>query len=55
VSEALGRRATHELTTLAAALESVALAAELSLSIRVGEEPPIYSRPALMRAIAATG
>jgi len=25
------------------------------LSIRVGEEPPIYSRPALMRTIAATG
>lgn len=55
VSEALGRRATHELSTLAAALESVAQAAELSLSIRIGEEPPIYSRPAPLRETAATG
>jgi hypothetical protein len=32
VSEALGRRATHELTMLAAALEPVVIASELSLS-----------------------
>lgn len=55
VSEALGRRATHELTALAAALESVALASDLSLSVRVGEETPVYSRPAPSRPIAATG
>jgi hypothetical protein len=46
VSEALGRRAMHELTTLAAALEPVALASELSLCVRIGEEAPVYSRPA---------
>ncbi len=55
VSEALGRRATHELTALAAALESVALASDLSLSVRVGEDTPVYSRPAPSRPIAATG
>jgi len=55
VSEALGRRATHELSTLAAAVESVARAAELSLSIRIGDEAPIYSRPVLMREIAKAG
>jgi hypothetical protein len=55
VSEALGRRATHELTMLAAALEPVVLASELSLSVRVGEDPPVFSRPALRRSVAATG
>ncbi len=55
MSEALGRRATHELNALAAALEPVALASELSLSIRVGEEPPVFSRPAPPRTLAETG
>lgn len=49
VSEALGRRATHELTSLAAALEPVAVASDLALSVRIGEEPPVYSRPAPSR------
>jgi sirohydrochlorin ferrochelatase len=53
VSEALGRRATHELTTLAAALEPVVLASELSLSVRIGEEAPVYSRPAPSRPAAS--
>ncbi|HEV8547408.1 MAG TPA: hypothetical protein VGQ57_00245 [Polyangiaceae bacterium] len=53
-SEALGRRATHELTALAAALEPVALASELTLAVRVGEDAPVFSRPALS-SVAATG
>jgi len=54
-SEALGRRATHELAALAAALEPVALANELSLSVRVGEEPPVYSRPPALGSMARAG
>jgi hypothetical protein len=45
VSEALGRRATHGITTLAAALEPVARATDIVLAVRIGEEAPVYSRP----------
>ena len=55
VSEALGRRATYELTMLAAALEPVAIVSDLSLCVRVGETPPVFSRPVLARPVAATG
>lgn len=55
VSEAMGRRATHDLTTLAAALEPTAVASDLVLAVRVGEDPPVFSRPAGPRSVAATG
>src|SRR5262249_42395276 len=45
VSEALGRRAMHSLTTLAASLEPMARATDIVLSVRIGEEPPVFSRP----------
>jgi hypothetical protein len=54
-SEAVGRRATHDLTMLAAALEPVALVSELSLCVRIGEEAPLFSRPTLSRAVAKAG
>jgi len=54
VSEAHGRRATHELALLAAALEPVTLASELALCVRVGEAEPVWSRPLISRPIAAT-
>ena len=44
VSEALGRRAMHGVTALAAALEPTARATEVVLAVRLGEEPPVYSR-----------
>jgi sirohydrochlorin ferrochelatase len=53
-SEAHGRRATHELTALAAALEPMALASDLSLAVRIGAEAPIYSRPVSSRPVLAT-
>jgi hypothetical protein len=51
VSDALGRRATHSLTALAAALEPMSRACDMQLAVRVGERAPIYSRPlpALLR------
>jgi hypothetical protein len=55
LSEAHGRRATHELTMLAAALEPVAIVSELSLCVRVGETEPVFSRPVRSRALAAAG
>lgn len=55
VGDSAGRRATHELTMLAAALEPVTLASDLSLCVRVGEDAPVFSRPAPGRSIAATG
>jgi hypothetical protein len=45
VSEALGRRAMHSLTSLAGALEPMARATDIVLAVRVGEEAPVYSRP----------
>ena len=53
--EALGRRATAELTSLAAALEPMARASDLVLSVRIGEDPPVFSRPGPARTFAATG
>ncbi|HEX6767267.1 MAG TPA: hypothetical protein VF103_17335, partial [Polyangiaceae bacterium] len=44
VSEALGRRAMHAITGLAAALEPTARATEVVLAVRLGEEPPVYGR-----------
>jgi hypothetical protein len=55
VSEAHGRRATHELTSLAAALEPMARAADLVLAVRIGEEAPVFSRPLATRNLSATG
>jgi hypothetical protein len=52
VSDAHGRRALHDLTALAAALEPVTLACNLSLSVRVGEAEPVFSRPAPSRVAA---
>jgi hypothetical protein len=54
-SETYGRRATHELTSLAAALEPVTLISELSLCVRVGETAPVFSRPPAPRTLAASG
>jgi len=54
VSEALGRRASHAVTLLAAALEPVVRAGDLVLAVRVGEAPPVYSRPR-ERVLCATG
>ena len=45
VAEALGRRTRHGLTALAASLEPAARASDIVLAVRVGEEPPVYSRP----------
>ena|SRR5688572_4111892 len=45
VSEALGRRAMHAVTGLAASLEPMARATDVVLAVRLGEEPPVYSRP----------
>jgi hypothetical protein len=55
VSEALGRRASHTLTTLAASLEPMARATDVVLAVRVGDEPPVYSRPLPPRPVFATG
>lgn len=55
VSEALGRRATHDLTALAALLEPTAIASDLVLAVRVGDDPPVFSRPGAPRTVAATG
>jgi hypothetical protein len=55
VGEALGRRATHDLTALAAQLEPTAVASDLVLAVRVGDDPPVFSRPAGPRSVAATG
>ena len=55
VSEALGRRATHTLTTLAASLEPMARATDVVLAVRIGDEPPVYSRPLPPRPVFATG
>src|SRR5262245_61726434 len=45
VSEALGRRASHALTALASSLEPMARATDVVLAVRIGDEPPVYSRP----------
>ncbi len=55
VSDSLGRRATHSLTTLAAALEPTARACDMVLSVRVGEGEPVYSRPPRSRPLAQVG
>jgi hypothetical protein len=55
VSEALGRRATHDLTSLAAQLEPTVVASDLVLAVRIGDDPPVFSRPAGPRRVAATG
>jgi hypothetical protein len=55
VSEALGRRATHDLTMLAGQLEPTAVASDLVLAVRIGDDPPVFSRPAAPRGVAATG
>jgi hypothetical protein len=54
VSEALGRRASHDLTALAALLEPTVVASDLVLAVRVGDEPPVFSRPGAARSVAAT-
>jgi hypothetical protein len=51
VGESHGRRALHDLTALAAALEPMARACDIVLAVRIGEDPPVFSRP-LLRAIA---
>ena len=55
MSEALGRRALHGLSQLASSLEPTARAADIVLAMRVGEEPPVYSRPLPPRPMVATG
>jgi hypothetical protein len=54
-SEAHGRRATHELTLLAAALEPVTIVSDLSLCVRIGETAPVFSRAPVPRSLAASG
>jgi hypothetical protein len=51
VADAHGRRALHDLTQLAAALEPMARACDIVLAVRIGEDPPVFSRP-LLRATA---
>ncbi len=55
VSEALGRRAAHELTALAASLEPVGRASDIVLAVRIGENPPVFSHPTFTHPLAATG
>lgn len=55
VSEALGRRALHGLSQLASSLEPTARASDIVLAMRIGEEPPVYSRPLPPRPLVATG
>jgi hypothetical protein len=55
VSEALGRRATHVLTSLASSLEPMARATDVVLAVRIGDEQPVYSRPLPPRPVFATG
>jgi hypothetical protein len=55
VSEALGRRATHALTALAARLEPMARAADVVLSVRIGEDAPVFSRPFGPSSLKKTG
>jgi hypothetical protein len=55
VSEALGRRASHSTTALAASLESVARMSDLTLAVRIGEEAPVFSRLLPPRPLFATG
>jgi hypothetical protein len=55
VSEALGRRASHAVTQLAASLEPVARTSDLTLAVRIGEEAPVFSRPLPPRPLFATG
>jgi hypothetical protein len=57
VSEALGRRAMNAITALATALEPTARATEVVLAVRIGEEPPVYSRilPPVPVPLPATG
>jgi hypothetical protein len=55
VGEELGRRAAHSLTTLAAALDPMAYACGVELSIRLGEKAPLYSRPPSALALSEVG
>jgi hypothetical protein len=55
VSEALGRRAMHGVSGLAASLEPMARATDVVLAVRHGEEPPVYSRPLPPLPLPATG
>jgi hypothetical protein len=55
VSEAVGRRALHGLTQLASTLEPTARACDIVLAVRVGDEPPVYSRPLPPLRLPATG
>jgi hypothetical protein len=54
VCDTLGRRACHSLTSLAAAIEPMAAACGVALSVRVGQSPPLFSR-APKHVLAATG
>jgi hypothetical protein len=53
VSEEAGRRAAHSLTALAAALDPMAYACGVELSVRLGDKPPLYSRPPQALPISA--
>lgn len=53
VDTALGRRASHTLTALAASLEQPALSAGISLCVRLGDSEPIYARPTAPRIARA--
>jgi hypothetical protein len=55
VSDELGRRSAHSLTALAAALDPMAYACGVELSIRLGEKPPLYSRPPSSLPLSAAG
>lgn len=50
VDPRLGRRASHNLSTLATTLKEQALASGISLCVRLGDSEPIYARPALAHA-----
>ena len=55
VSDEHGRRSAHALTTLAAALDPMAYACGVELAIRLGEKPPLYSRPPSALPLTLTG
>lgn len=53
VDTALGRRASHTLTALAASLQDDALAKGVAFCVRLGEREPIYARPPLPGVLRA--
>lgn len=55
VNEELGRRAANSLTALGTTLDSLAFACGVELAIRIGDKPPLYSRPPSAQPMSATG